>query len=54
MTSLPSNPVTVAALVTCAGYLMTKAGLGKKKLTLHVTTCPVCSNPRTRCTCRWL
>jgi len=54
MNALPTDPVTTTALAAAAVYLMVAAGLGKKLLVHRVTTCTVCHNPRTRCTCRWL
>lgn len=53
MSPLPTDPVATAALAAAAAYFMATAGVGKKLLTFRVRTCPVCHNPKTRCTCRW-
>jgi hypothetical protein len=48
------NPVTAAALVAMAAYLMTSAGIGKRLLRRRAPTCRVCHRSGASCTCRWL
>jgi hypothetical protein len=48
------NPISAAALVALAAYLMTSAGLGQKQLRRRSPTCRVCHRPGSSCTCRWL
>ena len=49
-----ANPLALAALAGIAAYLMTAAGVAKKRLRVRMTFCPTCHRPRARCTCRWL
>jgi hypothetical protein len=48
-----ANPLALAALAGTAAYLMTYAGIGKKRLTIRGKTCPSCHHRFDRCTCRW-
>lgn len=48
-----ADPLTIAAAAGFAAYLMLRAGVGKKQLTLRGKTCPVCHHPQALCTCRW-
>jgi hypothetical protein len=48
------DPVSAAALVAAAAYLMATAGFGKHLLRRRITTCTVCHRPGHLCTCRWL
>lgn len=54
MTLSTLDPISAAALVAAAAFLMTQAGLGKRRLRRRAPTCPVCHRPGTCCTCRWL
>ncbi|HEV8105574.1 MAG TPA: hypothetical protein VGP69_17720 [Gaiellaceae bacterium] len=48
------DPTAAAALVAAAAFLMTQAGLGKRRLRRRTPSCPVCHRPGASCTCRWL
>jgi hypothetical protein len=49
-----ANPLALAALAGTAAFLMTYAGVGKRRLTMRDKVCRTCHRPRNRCTCRWL
>jgi hypothetical protein len=54
MTFHTADPLALAALAGLSAYLMTAAGIAKKRLVAREKPCPTCNNPHNRCTCRWL